>query len=98
MKKNILILSILLISLFAKANVLIVEGKYQNKNIYIQNSFGSSAGVGFCTTEIKVNGKITTDEVNSSAIEIDLQALHIKIGQKVTIEIIHKRDCSPIGA
>ena len=96
MKKNLLILSVLLTSLLAKANVLIVEGKYQNKNIYIQNSFGSSAGVGFCTTEIKVNGKITTDEVNSSAIEIDLQALHIKIGQKVTIEIIHKRDCSPI--
>lgn len=75
--------------------MLIVEGKYQNKNIYVQNAFGNN-GVGFCTTEIKVNGQITTDEVNSSAFEIDLKSLDIKIGQKVTIEIIHKRDCAPV--
>lgn len=78
-----------------KAGVLVVEGKFQNKNIYIQNSFGGN-GVGFCTTEIKVNGKITTDEVNSSAFEIDLAAMDIKPGQKVTIEIVHKNDCTPV--
>lgn len=78
-----------------KAGVLIVEGKFQNKNIYIQNSFGGS-GVGFCATEIKVNGKITTDEVNSSAFEIDLAAMNIKPGQKVIIEISHKSDCMPV--
>jgi hypothetical protein len=79
----------------SKAGVLVVEGKFQNKNIYIQNSFGGN-GVGFCTTEIKVNGKITTDEVNSSAFEIDLVSMNIKPGQKVTIEIVHKNDCAPI--
>lgn len=77
------------------ANVIVVEGKYQNKNVFVQNGFGNN-GVGFCTTEIKVNGRITTDEVNSSAIEIDLRALDIKVGQKVTIEIIHKKDCAPM--
>lgn len=79
----------------SKAGVLVVEGKFQNKNIYIQNSFGGN-GVGFCTTEIKVNGKITTDEVNSSAFEIDLASMDIKPGQRVTIEIIHKNDCTPV--
>jgi hypothetical protein len=77
------------------ASVLILEGKFQSKNIYIQNSFGGS-GVGFCATEIKVNGQITTDEVNSSAFEIDLAAMNIKPGQKVIIEISHKSDCMPI--
>jgi hypothetical protein len=77
------------------AGVLIVEGKFQNKNIFIQNSFGAN-GVGFCATEIKVNGKITTDEVNSSAFEIDLTAMNIKSGQKVIIEISHKSDCIPV--
>lgn len=77
------------------AGVLVVEGKFQNKNIYIQNAFGGN-GVGFCATEIKVNGKITTDEVNSSAFEIDLAAMNIKPGDKVTIEIAHKNDCMPV--
>jgi hypothetical protein len=95
MKKIILILLLATVSIYSKASVLIVEGKFQSKNIYIQNSFGSN-GVGFCATEIKVNGKITTDEVNSSAFEIDLNAMNIKPGQKVVIEISHKSDCTPV--
>ena len=76
------------------AGVLVVEGKFQSRNVYVQNSFGGS-GVGFCVTEVKVNGKITTDEVNSSAFEIDLTACNIKPGEKVMIEIVHKDDCMP---
>ncbi len=85
----------LIFSLNANSRILVLEGKFQNKNIYIQNFFGPN-GVGYCATEIKVNGKITTDEVNSSAFEIDLAAMNIKPGQKVTIEISHKSDCTPV--
>ncbi len=74
--------------------VLLIEGKYQNKNIYVQNGFGSG-GVGFCAKEVKVNGNITTDETNSSAFEIDLKALRLKYGQNVIIEIIHSDGCVP---
>lgn len=95
MKNLLFVFCFTLIIFNLKAGVLIVEGKFQNKNIYIQNSFGGS-GVGFCATEIKVNGKITTDEVNSSAFEIDLAAMNIKPGQKVIIEISHKSDCMPV--
>jgi hypothetical protein len=95
MKNLILFFTFSLITMISKSSVLVVEGKFQNKNIYIQNAFGSN-GVGFCTTEIKVNGKITTDEINSSAFEIDLASMNIKPGQKVTIEIIHKNDCVPV--
>ncbi len=95
MKNLLFVFFFIVYSLNFKAGVLIVEGKFQNKNIYIQNSFGSN-GVGFCATEIKVNGKITTDEVNSSAFEIDLAAMNIKPGQKVVIEISHKSDCTPV--
>lgn len=95
MKNLIFVFFFALISFKINAGVLIVEGKFQNKNIYIQNSFGGN-GVGFCATEIKVNGKITTDEVNSSAFEIDLAAMNIKPGQKVVIEISHKSDCTPV--
>lgn len=95
MKNLIFVFFLVLFSFKINAGVLIVEGKFQNKNIYIQNSFGGN-GVGFCATEIKVNGKITTDEVNSSAFEIDLAAMNIKPGQKVVIEISHKSDCMPV--
>jgi len=95
MKNLIFVFFFVIFSFKINAGVLVVEGKFQNKNIYIQNSFGGN-GVGFCATEIKVNGKITTDEVNSSAFEIDLAAMNIKPGQKVIIEISHKSDCMPV--
>jgi len=79
---------------YANAGVLIVEGKYQQKNLYIQNGF-SSNGVGFCAYEVKVNGQVTTDEVNSSAFEIDFSPFKLKAGDKITIEIGHKEGCMP---
>ncbi len=81
---------------FAKAQggVIILEGNYQGKNIYVQNPFGSG-GVGFCVTEVKVNGNITTDEINSSAFEIDMKPHKLNIGDKVEIKIFHKEDCKP---
>jgi len=95
MKNTLFLLFLQIFVVNLMANVLVVEGNFQNKNIYVQNSFGAN-GVGFCTTEIKVNGKITTDEVNSSAFEIDLSAMNFKFGQKVVIEINHKNDCVPV--
>lgn len=93
--KILIHLTILLtFSININAATLVVEGKYQNKNVYVQNAF-SSNGVGFCAQEIKVNGKITTDETNSSAFEIDLAALQLKYGETVTIEILHKDGCTP---
>ena len=73
---------------------LIIEGKFQNKNLYVHNGFNKN-GVGFCTQEIRVNGRITTDETNSSAYEIDLKALQLKYGEDVLIEIIHSDECTP---
>ena len=92
--KNLLVLALLILVNQAKSGVLVVEGKFQNKNIYVQNAYGGS-GVGFCAVEVKVNGNITTDEVNSTSFEIDLVALQLKYGDKVTIEIIHKDFCRP---
>ncbi len=76
------------------AKVVVVEGKYQNKNLYVQNGYASS-GVGFCTYEVVVNGKVATDEINASSFEIDLAQFQLKYGDKVTIEIKHRDDCSP---
>ena len=80
-------------SLFANG-VLIIEGNYQGKNLYVQNQFASS-GVGFCVYEVRVNNQVTTDEINSSAFEVDLTAFKFAIGAKVEVKIFHKEDCKP---
>ncbi|MBL4585746.1 MAG: hypothetical protein JKX84_01610, partial [Flavobacteriales bacterium] len=64
------------------------------KNLYVQNPFASE-GVGFCTFEVKVNGQTTTDEINSSAFEIDLSFFQLELGAPVEIRISHKDDCKP---
>jgi hypothetical protein len=78
----------------AQGGVIILEGNYQGKNLYVQNPFGSG-GVGFCVTEVLVNGNITTDEINSSAFEVDFKPHKLNIGEKVEIKIKHKEDCKP---
>jgi hypothetical protein len=95
MKKGFLSFLALLASLAATAsNVIYLEGRYQSKNVYVQNGLGGS-GVGFCAFEVKVNGQVTTDEVNSTAFEIDLSTFKLSQGEKVVIEIYHKEDCHP---
>ena len=73
---------------------IILQGHYQGRNIYVQNPFGSS-GVGFCVTKVTVNGDVTTDEIASSAFEIDFSNFQLAVGDPVEVEIFHKLDCSP---
>jgi hypothetical protein len=77
-----------------QGGVIVLEGNYQGKVLYVQNPFGPG-GIGFCVTEIKVNGNITTDETNSSAFEIDLKSQNLNIGDKVEISIHYKDGCKP---
>ena len=72
----------------------VVEGHYQGKNLYVQNPFGSS-GVGFCVIKVTVNGDATTDQIASSAFEIDFGNLNLKVGDPVLVKISHKSDCLP---
>lgn len=84
-----------LVGFSTSAAVIVLEGNYQGKNIFVQNPF-SEAGVGYCVYEVTVNDLIATDEINSSAFEIDMKAFELEMGQKVVIQIKHKDGCSPI--
>jgi hypothetical protein len=91
-----LILSICaLMALRTAAGVIVLEGNYQGKNLYIQNPF-SEAGVGFCVFEVTVNGQVATDEINSSAFEIDMANFGLSLGDPVTVRIKHKDGCTPV--
>jgi hypothetical protein len=76
------------------SGTIVIEGKYQNKNLYIQNSYAEN-GVGFCAYEVVINGQVSTDEINSKTFEIDFSALPIEQGTHVVVEIKHKNDCAP---
>ncbi len=78
---------------FASGEI-VLKGVYQGKNIYVMNPFASS-GVGFCVFEVTVNGQLTTDEINSSAFEIDLTIFQFSKGDKLIISIKHKDGCVP---
>lgn len=94
MKKIICTLLVMFSVAEISAATIIIEGKYQNRNLFVQNFIGNN-GVGFCAQEVKVNGQITTDETNSSAFEIDLASHKLKFGDPVVIEIVHKDGCTP---
>jgi len=97
MNKAVFTLFILLMgfSINASSQVIALEGHYQGRDIYVQNPF-SASGVGFCVYEVRVNGLVTTDEINSSAFSIDLSLLNLNFGDPVTIKISHKDGCDPI--
>lgn len=82
-------------SLPASAGVIVLEGNYQGKNIFVQNPF-SEAGVGFCVFEVTVNDQIATDEINSSAFEVDMNNFGLKLSDKVVLKVKHKDGCTPV--
>ena len=94
MKSSIAVLFLFLACSGVFAGVIVIEGKYQNKNLYVQNCI-SNSGVGYCAYEIQVNGQVSNDEVNSSAFEVDLGQYNLKFGDDVSIKIKHKDGCAP---
>jgi hypothetical protein len=94
MKSSFILIILLFLVTFSYSGTIVVEGKYQNKNIYVQNAY-TEQGVGFCTYAVYVNGKLTSDEINSTAFEIDLEQFNFKYGDDVSIKIYHKDECIP---
>ena len=94
MKKLFLLIPFIILATILHAGVVIVEGKYQNKNLFIQNAY-QQAGVGFSVYAVYVNGKLTDDEINSTAFEIDLSQLQLKYGEEIAIKIMHRDGSIP---
>lgn len=81
-------------SFSAAAGTIMLEGRYQQRNIFVINA-ASSDGVGYCIYEVLVNGLLTTDEINTQAFEVDLTIYGLKNGDPVNILIKHKDGCTP---
>lgn len=95
MKKLNIALIVLFNCSYLMAGEINIEGNFMGKNIFVTNPYKSSNNVGFCVTEVFVNGKLTTDETQQSSFEIDLISLQLVVGQKVSIKIKHIDGCKP---
>ena len=94
LKKGLLFLLFVLPVFSYAQEIIVMEGNYQLRNIFVNNSIGKD-GVGFCVTNVFVNGEVSTDEINQNAFEIDLTLFNLGFGDEVIIEIHHKEDCAP---
>lgn len=94
MKRLIYTLLLSALCLTGFADDIVLKGIYQGKNIYVMNPFAAD-GNGFCITGITVNGMATSDDINSSAFEIDLAVHNLQKGDEVSIVIKHKSGCEP---
>lgn len=94
LKKGLLVLLFILPAMLFADEIIVMEGNYQLKNIFINNSIGQD-GVGFCVTNVFVNGEVSTDEINQNAFEIDLSLFNLGFGDEVIVEIHYKNNCIP---
>ncbi|MFZ5552396.1 MAG: hypothetical protein ACOZCO_04715 [Bacteroidota bacterium] len=78
----------------AQNPVLVLDGNYTGKNIYIQNPFNAS-GDDYCTIEVRVNGKKMLQSVKVSAYEIPLDSFGFKLYDSLHVEIEHYPECTP---
>lgn len=81
--------------LMAEQNVLILEGVYQGKDLYVKNP-NKTNEVGKSISKIIVNGKVTSDEVNSSSLVIDLSLYQLVVGDTVEVKIYHDKEVRPV--
>ena len=93
MEKAIVFILIFFLNLGAFA-ALSIEGRYQGKNLYVQNPMNNE-GFGYCATKVLVNGDIMPGGTSVGAFEIDFSLFNIDIGEPVFIVIEHNNGCKP---
>jgi len=74
-----------------QAQVIVLEGSYAGKNLYIQNP---AADTGFCTQRLLLNGK-EIPFTHTASFVIPLDSMHFSKGDKIRIELFHKSGCNP---
>lgn len=78
----------------AQAESIVLQGVYQEKNLYIQNP-ESDDGFGFSAREVRINGDLYSGNINSSAFEIDFSNVGIDKGTPVEVLIEYEGDVAP---
>lgn len=75
-------------------DVLVFSGTYQGHKVFVQNPFDRE-GVGFSVKHVEVNGFELTEQVFSSAFEVDLEKFNFKKGDSISIHLFYNSDKEP---
>jgi hypothetical protein len=92
MKRFLTLLIAIVLSCAAWAEVVIISGIYQGKDLYVKNPM-TADGSGYCVFEVLVNGNITADQVNSASFAVDLATWKLKKGDALEIVLRCKENC-----
>ncbi len=92
MKALLASIALTMTCLLMHAEVLVISGIYQGKDLYVKNPV-TSGGIGFCIFEVQVNGQVTSDEVNSPAFAVDLKVWNLQQGDPIEIVLRMKENC-----
>lgn len=93
--RHLFLFGLLSTAMAVSAGTIVLEGNYQGKNLFVQNPI-SEAGVGYCVYQVMVNDVQATDEINSSAFEIDLGNYGLRQGDPVVVKVLYKDGCLPM--
>ena len=74
--------------------LLSTEGKYQGKNIYVNNP-QQNDGFGYCVIKVTVNGDVLPASIQSQNFEIDFNLFDLENGDDVFVVIEHFDGCTP---
>jgi len=89
----LLLFAIALFSAFsAIAEVIIISGIYQGKDLYVKNPM-TADGSGYCVFEVLVNGQVTADQLNSASFAVDLATWKLSPGDALEIVLRCKENC-----
>ncbi|MDA3820782.1 MAG: hypothetical protein PF590_10010 [Candidatus Delongbacteria bacterium] len=95
--KNIVVLLLpVLLTLNSLAEITRVEGIFQGKNLFVQNSLVDDKKGEFCIKSVAINGEEIPDEVRSSAFVVSLDRMGLELGEKITIVFRHENNCAPL--
>ena len=81
-----------LFTISANAEVIIISGIYQGKDLYVKNPM-TTDGSGYCVFEVLVNGQVTADQLNSASFAVDLATWKLDLGDALEIVLRCKEDC-----
>jgi hypothetical protein len=82
----------LFLSASALAEVVIISGIYQGKDLYVKNPM-TADGASYCVFEVLVNGQVTADQLNSASFAVDLAIWKLNFGDALEIVLRCKENC-----
>lgn len=93
---TIVLLSILTVTSFSKAETTVLEGVFQGLDLYVNNPMlDEGEGIDYCIKSIEINNEPYNDVINSSAFRIALSNLDLDLGTPISITLHHETNCKP---